>query len=176
MNASGRSCAERQRLGAELAKVEGIHPPTPQESRIAAATRAILAMIVARVRGEQEPTAAPVDPVTIHERVAACDKAIEEHDRKTRSLEIKIAAELYESDFAETHRQAHRRIVEAALELKAAFDDELKLAYQIFQAGALTEMHNRLWLNLSACAQLRTLLTGMNATAFRQCNANLLKS
>ncbi len=85
---------ERRRLAVESAKIDGVHEPTPSESRIIRLTTAVWA----RVHGEPEPEP-ETDPATIGERAAAADAALQQHERRTRMLTIEVAGELWASDY-----------------------------------------------------------------------------
>ena len=157
---------EAKAIAAEMLLVSGGgHDSTQQETRIAKMADSLLG----------RPTTATAPNESLAERREAVQVAIEQHDRTMRSLRIRLSQEIY-ADYADEHRAARRAIVEAALELKSAFDAENKLAHKILAAGGLNDVQNRLLCNFSACGSLPSAVRSMNATAFRECNRELLKN
>jgi hypothetical protein len=156
---------EAKSIAAEMLNAgNGGHDSTRQETRIATMADELLG----------RPTAATASNESLAERREAVRVAAEQHDQTTRSLRIRLSTEIY-ADYEAEHRAARRRIVETALALKSAWDDETQLAHKILQAGGLNDIRNRLLCNFSACGSLPSAVRSMNAAAYRETNRELLK-
>jgi hypothetical protein len=110
------------------------------------------------------------------EQIAAADRAIASWEAEHQRVLNAVERELYGSDYAETHRQKRRAIVEAVLALRKAFDDEQAFAIEMHEAGALVNVTQgyRLFANFSSAAKLPHAIRGMNLPGFIVSNKNLL--
>ena len=151
------------------------HQPSEQESRIGKLTHALLEKV-----GATKPAPAATsegDGHDLAERRAACEAAIERHQRTMAQLRRKLEGELYREGWENEHFAARQRIAKAVVALKEAWDDERKLAIEMCQAGALQDVRygGRLLVNFSAAAKLPNVIQTMSLPAFIESNRNLLK-
>jgi hypothetical protein len=143
----------------------------------------------AEMRVANMATALTADPATnlatvsiaeleprLAEQIAAADRAIGSWEAAHARVLNVVERELYESDYAEAHRQLRRAIVRAVLALRKAFDDEQQFAIEMHQAGALANVTQgyRLFANFSSAAKLPHAIRGMNLPGFIASNKNLL--
>ena len=159
LQAEAKAAAEQCRR----ADGPGMGAPTAQDNRIGRLVGSLLG----------RPEVELPDQASAAEKREAVRAAAEQHNRTMNDLQIRLSQEIY-GDWSNEHRAARRLIVEKTLELKAAFDDELRLAHKIFVAGGGMDLGLRPWFNTSACGHLRSMLGGMNGKAFRETNRNLL--
>lgn len=111
------------------------------------------------------------------ERLAGARSAMEMHDRRMMELRGTIQAELAKPWEVE-RRKLRKKIAEATLALKAAFDEEKEMSDRMRLAEVVDGYLGlaRPLANFSAAAQLPGVMGRMNALAFKLCNADLLTS
>jgi hypothetical protein len=164
----------RKALGDKMreADVNGGVFVSEQCSKIDSMARAVLS----EVTGEPEQVTA-VSRASLEDEIAACDRAIEQWQRRHEAIQRDTAAMLWREDYEQSDFEIRRDIVRA---LVAAGEGELKLRAHRAAAsrvGALPCNANCLPLyNASSCAKLPMALQTLanQLGAFKQTNANLL--